>query len=205
MGYRSRLPTRIGLIAGLLLALPTGGAGQGWLLETYAGVGVPTVYVDDIAAAGISGGVGGGWFFNRWFGVRADLAVEWLNEAGEANDDRPMAPGLPGEAFDLRLYHYHASVQVALLDSRATEWLLAVDFGAGATTLDFRGENVDGGEYGATRFTLPAGLTIGYRASEQVTLFVRGRWHLIFLDEAEFGNSTWSTLPIWAGIGVRAG
>jgi len=192
------------LVLGLLAVAPGRVEAQGWLLDAYAGVGIPASNTKDFVSSGFSGGIGGGYIFNRYFGLRADIAGEWLKGKTDTGDgiQLPIFPEQPANFPDLRLYHYDASIMVTLTDLRTTSWLFAFDIGAGATTFQFSGEDAPDNK---TKFTVPAGVSVGYLVSDQVGLFVRGRWYLIFTGENDFNKSTWSTFPIWLGIGIRAG
>ena len=202
----SRILRRFALVAvgfGLLGAAPSTVHAQGFLLDLYAGVGLPTGRLNDLTNAGFTGGLGLGYLFNRNVGLRADFAGEWLN------GQLPVPVPLPDvdEDFlgrDVNLYHYDAAIMINATDTRRTNWLVAIDAGAGATTIQFRGDELDRPD-SETRFTIPIGFGVGYLVSETVAVFLRGRWYLMFTDESRFGGSTWSSFPIWGGFGIRAG
>ncbi len=189
------------LVLGLMIAVPSQAVAQGWLLDAYAGVGIPASGVKDIAKTGFSGGIGGGYLFNRYLGIRADIAGEWL-KGKESGITLPIIPENPGVFPDTRLYHYDAAVMFNLTEPSMRSWIFAIDAGAGVTTVQFSGSDSPDSK---TVFTIPAGLAVGYKVSGQVGLFVRGRWYLMFVGKEDFNTSTWSTFPIWLGIGIRAG
>jgi hypothetical protein len=182
---------------------PSTARAQGFLLDLYAGVGLPTGKLNDLTGAGFSGGLGLGYVFSRVLGVRADFAGEWLT------GQDPVVSALPGldPTFfgrDVNLYHYDASFMVNATDPKQTNWIVAIDAGAGATTIQFRDDELDLPD-SETRFTIPVGVRVGYLISETVSVFIRGRWYLLFTDASRFGGSTWSSFPIWGGFGIRAG
>jgi hypothetical protein len=182
---------------------PSAAHAQGFLLDLYAGVALPTGRLNDLTNAGFSGGLGLGYVFNRAVGIRADFAGEWLK------GQDPVVSPLPDidQAFfgrDVNLYHYDASIMINATDPRQTNWIVAIDAGAGATTIQFRGDELDRPD-SETRFTIPVGLGVGYLVSETVGVFIRGRWYLMFTDVSRFGGSTWSSFPIWGGFGIRVG
>lgn len=188
---------------GLMGIAPSTAHAQGFLLDLYAGVGLPTGRLNDLTGAGFSGGLGLGYVFNRAVGVRADFAGEWLK------GQDPVVSPLPDidQAFfgrDVNLYHYDAAIMINATDPRQTNWIVAIDAGVGATTIQFRGDELDR-PASETRFTIPVGVGVGYLVSETVDVFIRGRWYLIFTDASRFGGSTWSSFPIWGGFGIRAG
>ena len=182
---------------------PSTARAQGFLLDLYAGVGLPTGRLNDLTGAGFSGGLGLGYVFSRVLGVRADFAGEWLT--GQDPVVSPLA-GLDQTFFgrDVNLYHYDASFMVNATDPKQTNWIVAIDAGAGATTIQFRDDELDLPD-SETRFTIPVGVRVGYLISETVSVFIRGRWYLLFTDASRFGGSTWSSFPIWGGFGIRAG
>jgi hypothetical protein len=189
---------------GLLVAVPSQAAAQGGILDVYGGIGIPVSSIIDFAKSGFSGGIGIGYIGNRSYGIRADFAGEWLSGKSDVLESIPSIPELDfGAGVDIRLYHYDASVMINLSDPRSEEWIVALDVGAGATTINFSGDGASG-VGSKTRFTIPAGLSVGYMVSDNVGLFIRGRWYLIFMSDEDFGSSTWSTIPIWAGFGIRA-
>ena len=80
-GTMSQISRRLLMAAaglGLLGVAPTTAQAQGFLLDLYAGVGLPTGRLNDLTGAGFSGGLGLGYVFNRALGIRADFAGEWL-------------------------------------------------------------------------------------------------------------------------------
>ena len=196
---------RLGLSAGTLLlafALPLPAHAQGFLVDLYAGVAKPIGRLADLTKAGFSGGLGAGYDFGRFLGFRTDFAGEWLSSR-EPPLSEPV-PGLSGlEADDLRLFHFDGALVLHVTDPRSRGWNLALDAGAGATTIQFRGEGPRPGS--ETRFTIPLGFTAGYRVADTIGLFIRARYFIIFVDEARFGSSTWGSLPLWAGVRIRTG
>jgi hypothetical protein len=125
--------------------------------------------LNDLTNAGFSGGLGLGYVFNRAVGIRADFAGEWLK------GQDPVVSPLPDidQAFfgrDVNLYHYDASIMINATDPRQTNWIVAIDAGAGATTIQFRGDELDRPD-SETRFTIPVGLGVGYLVSETVGVF----------------------------------
>lgn len=187
---------------GLLGIAPSTAHAQGFLLDLYAGVGLPTGRLNDLTNAGFSGGLGLGYVFSRTVGVRADFAGEWLS----SQDPVVSLPDIDEDFFgrDVNLYHYDAAIMLNATDTRRTNWIVAIDAGAGATTIQFRGDEPDRPD-SETRFTIPVGLGVGYLVSETVAVFLRGRWYLMFTDSSRFGGSTWSSFPIWGGFGIRVG
>lgn len=191
------------LAALVLLLLPAPAVAQGFVLDLYAGVGLPTGRLNNLSNAGFSGGLGLGYLFGRSVGMRADFAAEWLD--GEDPSGLPTFPGVD-PAFlgrDIRLYHYDAAIMFDTMDPRRSNWVVAFDVGAGVTTIQFGGE--DPRPASETRFSVPIGTTVGYRVAERVAVFLRGRWYLVFADSARFGGSTLASFPIWAGFAVRPG
>ena len=202
----SRLGTSLLLAAalGLLGLSPSSARAQGFLVDLYAGVGLPTGALSDLAKPGFSGGLGLGYVFGRAIGVRADFAGEWLK--AEDPIAIPTILDFDENLFgrDVRLYHYDAAITLNATNPRSSNWIAVIDIGAGATTINLRGDEQDRPEP-TTRFTIPVGIGIGYLVAKQVAVFLRGRWYLMFTDSATFGGSTWSSFPIWGGIGIRAG
>lgn len=201
---RIRRRTWLGGAAFALVWLSPAPAGaQGFALDLYAGVGLPTGRLNNLSNAGFSGGLGLGYLFGRSVGMRADFAAEWLD--GENPSGLPTFPGVDPVFLgrDVRLYHYDAAVMFDTMDPRRTKWIVAFDVGAGVTTIQFGGEEPRPDS--ETRFSVPIGATVGYRVSERVGVFIRGRWYLIFADSDRFGGSTLTSFPIWAGFAVRPG
>lgn len=188
---------------GLLGVAPATAHAQGFLLDLYAGVGLPTGRLNDLTSAGFSGGLGFGYVFDRVVGIRADFAGEWLS--GQSPSVSPL-PDVDPDFFgrDINLYHYDAAVMINATDTRRTNWIVAIDAGVGATTIQFRGDELDRPD-SETRFTIPIGFGFGYLVSESAAVFIRGRWYLMFTEASRFGGSTWSSFPIWAGVGIRVG
>ena len=188
---------------GLLGVVPATAHAQGFVLDLYAGAALPTGRLDDLTSAGFSAGLGFGYVFSRVVGVRADFAGEWLK------GQDPVASPLPDidqdfQGRDVNLYHYDAAIMINATDPRRTNWIVAIDAGAGATTVQFRGDELDRPD-SETRFTIPVGFGVGYLVAETVSVFIRGRWYLMFTEASRFGGSTWSSFPIWGGFGIRVG
>lgn len=199
----SRIYKRLLIMAagvGLLGVVPSTAQAQGFLLDLYAGVALPTGRLNDLTSPGFSGGLGLGYLFGRSVGIRADFAGEWLSGQEPAVSLPDLDPDLLGR--DVNLYHYDASIMLNATDTRRTNWIVAFDAGAGATTIQFRGDEADRPD-SETRFTIPVGFGVGYLVSETVGVFLRGRWYLMFTDDSRFGGSTWSSFPIWGGFGIR--
>jgi hypothetical protein len=202
----SRITRRLILAAAgclLLAAAPAATHAQGFRVDLYGGGAFPTGSLHDLTRVGFSGGLGFGYLFTRRVGVRADFAAEWLSAeppVGSPPDD--VDENILGR--DINLYHYDASIVINATDPRRTNWHVAIDAGAGVTTIQFRGDETDRPD-AATRFSVPVGIAFGYRVAETIDVFVRGRWYLVFTDQSRFGGTTWASFPIWAGFGIRAG
>lgn len=177
---------------GLMGAVPaTANAQEGFIADLYGGVGFPGANATTFLKPGFSAGVGVGYLFARQIAIRADFAGNWLK--GEETSIGEITFG----GDDITLYHYDASVMLNL-GSPGSSLLFTLDLGAGATTISPKGDRDS-----STRFTIPFGAALGYMVSENFGLFIKGRWYLIFTTKEDFGGSTWSAIPVWAGIAIR--
>ena len=114
---------------------------------------------------------------------------------------------------DLRLWHYNAGAEVAILDPTAARVSLAANLGAGATTIDT--DAFQGARDGLTRtyFALNGGVRLGYDISRNVNVFASGQAYATFGDNQDIRaltalapdlagqdvNTLWS-FPLQAGI-----
>ena len=181
------------------VAAPANVAAQGWAVDLYAGVGLPLSTLGDFQSAGFSGGVGAGYIFPGRFMVRGDFAGEFLS-----SNTNGIPPTSELAGMGVRLYHLDGSLAINFVPPDAGKAIFAFDFGAGITHVDLSGGTSQERPNSTTRFTIPAGVTFGYKMSDKIALFIRGRYYVMFMgDDRLFGSSTWQTIPLWAGISIR--
>jgi hypothetical protein len=196
----SRIRNLVGAVIILaVVSAPAQVKAQGWEVDLYGGVGLPVSTLGDFQNAGFSIGVGGGYILPGRFMVRGDFASEFLQT--KANGILP-APEM--EDVSVRLYHLDAALAINFVPPNTGRMIFAFDFGAGITHVDFNQGASTERPNSTTRFTIPAGVILGYKMSDSFALFIRGRYYVMFMgDNSLFGSSTWQTIPLWAGISMR--
>ena len=187
----------------------TAGAQQGISVEARGGIAIPTSDLSDLADSGPSFGVGINFPLNNRLSLRVDGDVDLLS----GND----ASGTGPEGPDINLYHYGAGLEYALVEQGASRWGIDINVGAGATTFDADDFDVMGTtvDFSETYFTANGGLTLNYRVSPSVNVFLGGQAFIMFADEddtavfaainsdidpAGFDNVV--TIPVTAGFQV---
>lgn len=196
----SKFGKMLGLVAALALVVPTQASAQdgAFSIDLFGGIGVPSGDLSDTNDAGFAGGVGLQYLFSPRFGVRADGL---FNSLGAKTED-DVAVGT-----DLKLWQYDVAFVLNVTDPDATQFMFAVDAGVGLSTFSF--DDVNGTSIDSeTKFTVPGGVKIGYRVSDQVGVFARGRVHIIFMGDDEDDPDASSTLvnfPLTAGVSFMLG
>lgn len=188
----------IGVAVLLLASGATPASGQqGIAFEGRAGLAVPAGDLGDTHDAGFAAGLGLGFDVGSRVALTADAELGAFGEGSTS-----AGGGGQGPAADLKLWHLTGGVELQLLDPTMTYWTLAVHGGGGITAFD-----PDPGE-GHTYGTGRAGLSLGYRFSPEASFFADLRAYALFVDEADFqdttsfdvrGGTLW-TVPITAGL-----
>lgn len=204
------------LALGLVAWSPATTAAQtGVALEGQGGVAVPLGQLGEFTDTGASLGAGIAFWFVPRVAVRADFDLNALKGKPSSG------PGPEGP--DVTLFHYNAGLQLRLTDPRTSRWEIALNAGAGGTTLDSdefevirEGDIGEPTELKETYFALNGGLGIGYRIAPNLTLFVDGQWYAVLTEEDdtkvfaeinprvdEDGFGTASVIPITLGFRLR--
>lgn len=181
-------------------------------IDLRAGGTFPTADLANSVDPGFGPGLGLAFALGPRIALRLDGDVSLLRELDGPGDDAARF-----FQSDVTLWHYGAGLEVDALDPLA-DWFLRLGLGAGATTIDPKtpGDQPPGveGSGTETRFTTNGALTVGFRASDRVGIFLRGKTYMVFVDSEQFEDGDglaqelddlWWIFPVQLGveIGVR--
>ena len=173
-----RTASLAGLLA-LALALPAG-AQQNLDFEIRGGVAVPAGDLGEVGATGAGVGVGLSYELTEMIGLRVDGDLEVLSE-NRVNGDAIMPRTY--------LWHYHAGLELDLLEGPDSPWRVRARGSAGGTTYDTEEFTAGGDDFLDTYFSAAGGLSVGRQVRESLEVGVIGQAFFVFTDEertAEF-------------------
>lgn len=179
-------------VASLLTLPATAGAQQErFSFDLKGGLAVPAGTLANSMEPGASMGLGFGYWITPRFALTAGSDHDILR-GKRLVDGGSREPGL-------NLFHFNGGAAVNLLRP-TSKWRVVTSVGAGATTYDPRGDEV---QQTRTRFSTTGGVQVGYRLARSADLFVGGQSYLIFTDQETQGASENWSLPISAGVKIR--
>lgn len=189
-------------------------------VKARSGATIPAGNLGDITDAGFNAGLGVGIPLAER--VRFTLAGD-VSLLSEIDTDGEFGEGEVEQFFDdgLRLWSYGGGLEFDLTDPAMSDFSMMLSAGAGATTIDpqttLTGPDTEIQRFDTeTRFSANAGVELGYRASENVGLFLGADTRAIFLRSGDFEpaadaddeladqiDDTWWAVPVRAGIQFR--
>jgi len=159
-----------------LAAVPTDASAQSDIeVELRGGVASAVESLNHYADPGGALGAGIGTRVHDRVSLWADGDLEIMSE------DLAGSVVLPS----IYLWHYHAGVEVRLVEPGASPWHVRLKGGAGGTTIDTERFFEGGDDFLHTYPSIGGALSVGYRYSDRISLGVTGQVFVAFTDEEE--------------------